>query len=75
MSVRIDTEATPVIVATDLAVFSPNGDGVKERKNLLVRIGTQFSEVLAFCGGIVITKDRNDVATDTHSHGLSVQCR
>ncbi len=35
VSVRIDTEATPVIVATDLAVFSPNGDGVKDRIKFL----------------------------------------
>ncbi len=34
-TVRIDTEATPVIVATDLAVFSPNGDGVKDRIRFL----------------------------------------
>jgi len=35
VSVRIDTEATPVIVATDLAVFSPNGDSVKDRIKFL----------------------------------------
>jgi flagellar hook assembly protein FlgD/outer membrane protein OmpA-like peptidoglycan-associated protein len=35
VGVRIDTEATPVIVATDVAVFSPNGDGVKDRIRFL----------------------------------------
>jgi flagellar hook assembly protein FlgD/outer membrane protein OmpA-like peptidoglycan-associated protein len=35
VAVRIDTEATPVIVATDLPVFSPNGDGVKDRIKFL----------------------------------------
>ena len=35
VSMRIDTEATPVIVATDLPVFSPNGDGVKDRIKFL----------------------------------------
>ena len=33
-------------------VLTVSGDGVKERKNLLVRIGTPFSEVIAFCGGL-----------------------
>ena len=35
VTVRIDTEATPVIVATDLPVFSPNGDNVKDRIRFL----------------------------------------
>jgi electron transport complex protein RnfC len=38
-------------------VLTVTGDGVKERKNLLVRIGTQFSDVLAFCGGITSESD------------------
>ncbi len=42
VSVRIDTEATPVIVATDIAVFSPNGDAVKDRIRFLpnLRVST-----------------------------------
>lgn len=42
VSVRIDTGETPVIVATDLAVFSPNGDGVKDRIRILptLRVAT-----------------------------------
>lgn len=38
-------------------VLTVTGDGVKERKNLLVRIGTPFSEVLTFCGGITSEPD------------------
>ncbi len=38
-------------------VLTVSGDGVKERKNLLVRIGTPFSEVIAFCGGIAPDAD------------------
>jgi flagellar hook assembly protein FlgD len=31
ISLAIDTEATPVLVSTDLAAFSPNGDGSKDK--------------------------------------------
>jgi electron transport complex protein RnfC len=43
-------------------VLTVNGDGVKERKNLLVRIGTPFSEVIAFCGGITAEPDGTEGA-------------
>ena len=29
-----------------------SGDGIEEPKNVMVRIGTQFQEVLDFCGGL-----------------------
>lgn len=32
-------------------VLTVSGDGVREPKNLRVRIGTPFAEVIAFCGG------------------------
>jgi electron transport complex protein RnfC len=41
-------------------VLTVSGDGVKERKNLLVRIGTPFSEVIAFCGGLGPGADGGD---------------
>ena len=43
-------------------VLTVTGDGVKERKNLLVRIGTPFSDVIAFCGGITPDADGTDGA-------------
>lgn len=33
-------------------VVSVTGKGIKEPKNLLVRIGTPFSELISFCGGL-----------------------
>lgn len=33
-------------------VITVAGDGIREPKNLLVRIGTLFSEAVAFCGGL-----------------------
>ena len=33
-------------------VLTVSGDGVKEPKNLLVRIGSSFQDVLSFCGGL-----------------------
>jgi len=33
-------------------VITVAGDGIREPKNLLVRIGTPFSEAIAFCGGL-----------------------
>jgi len=34
-------------------VVTVTGDGVKEPKNLLVTIGTKFSEVIEHCGGLI----------------------
>jgi electron transport complex protein RnfC len=34
-------------------ILTVSGDGIKDAKNLRVRIGTPFSEVIAFCGGIL----------------------
>jgi electron transport complex protein RnfC len=39
-------------------ILTVSGDGVKEPKNLRVRIGTAFSEVLAFCGGAAGTAEQ-----------------
>ncbi len=33
-------------------ILTVSGDGITEAKNLKVRIGTPFSEVIGFCGGI-----------------------
>jgi flagellar hook assembly protein FlgD/outer membrane protein OmpA-like peptidoglycan-associated protein len=35
ISITIDTEATPVLVTTDLTYFSPNGDGVKDKVRII----------------------------------------
>jgi flagellar hook assembly protein FlgD/outer membrane protein OmpA-like peptidoglycan-associated protein len=35
VSIRIDTEATPVRLSTDPQYFSPNGDGVKDKVRLI----------------------------------------
>jgi flagellar hook assembly protein FlgD/outer membrane protein OmpA-like peptidoglycan-associated protein len=42
IAIRIDTEAKPVRVSTDLTYFSPNGDGVKDRVRIIpsVRVAT-----------------------------------
>ena len=34
-------------------IVTVTGDGIKEPKNLLVTIGTKFSDVIEFCGGLV----------------------
>jgi len=41
-------------------VLTVSGDGVKEVKNLLVRIGTPLSEVIAYCGGYAAASDGAD---------------
>jgi electron transport complex protein RnfC len=40
-------------------VLTVGGDGVREPKNLRVRIGTTFADVLAFCGGL--TRDGGEL--------------
>jgi electron transport complex protein RnfC len=35
-------------------VVTVGGDGVREPKNLRVRIGTRFSEVIGYCGGFAV---------------------
>lgn len=39
-------------------ILTVSGDAVAEPKNLLVRIGTKYHDVLAFCGGFKETPDK-----------------
>ncbi len=34
-------------------VITVSGEGIKEQKNLLVRVGTPFQNILEFCGGLM----------------------
>ncbi len=38
LRIRLDTEETPVIVSADLAAFSPNGDGSKDRNAIVPQL-------------------------------------